>query len=99
MRSFFRFGQHQLVFLNGAGALFAAGIAAADCCGPVSLRLLAVLGGLSVFLLALSGVCACRGSAYFFLPVLGLFFLLGFLRYEGLWGSRITGSLRGGRFG
>lgn len=95
MKSLFRFGQHQLVFLNGAGLLFAAGIAGADHCGLVSLRLLAVLGGLSVFLLALSGVCACRSSAYFFLPVLGLFFLLGFLRYEGALGEPDYGLLAG----
>lgn len=95
MKSLFRFGQHQLVFLNGAGLVFAAGIAAADGCGLVSLRLLAVLGGLAVFLLALSGVCACRSSAYFFAPVLGLFFLLGFLRYEGALGETDYGLLAG----
>lgn len=95
MKALFRFGQHQLVFLNAAGALFAAGIAAADYCGLVSLRLLAVLGGLSVCLLALSGVYACRSSAYFFAPVLGLFFLLGFLRYEGSLGELDYGLLAG----
>lgn len=95
MKSLFLVGQHQLVFLNMAGLLFGAGIAAADNYGLVSPEMLAVLGGLAVFLLALSGVFACRSSAYFFAPTLGLFFLLGFLRYEGALGEPDYSGLAG----
>ena len=82
MKSLFRFGQHQLFFLNTLVFLFGAGIVLADNSGLVSPALLAVLGGLAVFLLALSGVAAFRGSAFFFAPIAVLFFLIGFLRYE-----------------
>ena len=95
MKSLFRFGQHQLCFLNGLGLLFAAGIILADGCGTVPLELMAVLGGLSVFLLALSGLCAYRGSALFFLPMTLLFFLMGFLRYEAALGEPDYSSLAG----
>ena len=78
MKSLFRFGQHQLFFLNTLVFLFGAGIVLADNSGLVSPALLAVLGGLAVFLLALSGVAAFRGSAFFFAPIAVLFFLIGF---------------------
>ncbi|MDO4203883.1 MAG: DNA internalization-related competence protein ComEC/Rec2 [Selenomonadaceae bacterium] len=96
MKSLFRLGQHQLFFLNVLCLLLGAGIIIADICGLISLSLLAGLGGLSVFLLALSGVCAARESVFFFAPVTALFFLLGFLRYECALGepdySRLAGE-------
>ncbi len=95
MKSLFRVGQHQLCFLNGLGLIFATGIILADNYGMVPLELMAVMGGLSVFLLALSGLCAYRGSALFFLPVMLLFFLMGFLRYEAALGETDCSSLAG----
>lgn len=82
MQSLCRYGQHQLFFLNGLGLMFASGIILADNCGLVSLSLLAALGGLSVFLLALSGVLALRVSQFFSVPMVVIFFLMGFIRYE-----------------
>ena len=74
MKSLFRFGQHQLFFLNTLVFLFGAGIVLADNSGLVSPALLAVLGGTGCFSFGIVRGGCIPGQCFFLCPDSGIIF-------------------------